>query len=77
MAGSAVHVQPARRPWRAAVLAPDGDGATRRRGTDAARLATATAVVIGCWAVLASGPRFEGAVVGFVFPPPSGVRWLV
>jgi uncharacterized membrane protein YbhN (UPF0104 family) len=66
-----------RRPWRSLVLAPVGDGATRRRGTDLLRVILAALVVTACWVVKLKGAGFERAVLGFVTPPPGAVHWLV
>src|ERR1700680_4664866 len=66
-----------RRPWRSLVLATVGDGATRRRGTDVFLLIVAALVIIVCCVILKAGGHFEQAVLGFLTPPPGGVKWLV
>ena len=68
---------PHRRPWRSLVLAPAGDGLTRRRGTDLLRIILAALIVTACWIVRVTGSRFERAVLGFITPPPGAVHWLV
>ncbi len=65
------------RPWRAIVFAPEGDGQTRRRGSDAVRIVLAVLAVLCAWLVVSAGPHPEEALVNVVTPPPSGVKWLV
>lgn len=66
-----------RRPWRSIVFAPAGDGATRRRGSDGLRVATAALAVLCCWLVTTVPAHPQTSVVQFLTPPPEGVRWLV
>src|ERR1700733_13569756 len=66
-----------RRPWRSIVFAPEGDGARRRRGSDAFRLGTAVAVVLVGLTIPHSDPVAEHKVLSFLSPPPNGVSWLV
>lgn len=61
----------------AVVLAPVGDGAVRRRGSDVFRIVTAVLVVVAVWLFLLVGAGFEKSVVSFVSPPPEAIRWLV
>ena len=63
--------------WPQLILAPRGDGTTRRRGSDVFRLGAAILVILSFWLILQAGPHFESAVIGFVSPPPRGVKWLV
>src|ERR1700761_758225 len=65
------------RPWRSIVFAPEGDGQTRRRGSDAVRVVLAVLAVFCAWLVVSAGPHPEEALVNVVTPPPSGVKWLV
>ncbi len=41
------------------------------------RMITAGLVVLVCWILVLTGGRFEGAVLGFLTPPPDSTRWLV
>ena len=68
---------PLRRRWQSLFLAPTGDGLTRRRGSDGFRIMGAGVVIMSCWVLQLTGPGFERAVLGFVTPPPGGVKWLV
>lgn len=65
------------RPWRAIVFAPQGDGATRRRGSDGFRLGLAVAAVACCWLISGTNAGAQVAVTRFLHPPPSGISWLV
>ena len=62
--------------WPQLILAPRGEGTTRRRGSDVFRLGAAILVILSFWLILQAGPHFESAVIGFV-SPPLGVKWLV
>ncbi len=65
------------RPWRSIVFSPVGDGATRRRGSDAFRLVVAALTVLCCWLVSGTPSAPQLAFLHFLTPPPDGVRWLV
>jgi len=65
------------RPWRSIVFAPVGDGATRRRGSDAIKLVVAVLTVLCCWLISGTPSTPQLAVLHFLTPPPEGVRWLV
>ena len=65
------------RPWRSIVFAPVGEGATRRRGSDAVRVVLAVLAVLACWLITGTPAAPEKAVLHFLTPPPSGIRWLV
>ena len=65
------------RRWRAIVFAPVGDGQTRRRGSDAVRLAWPW------WRWWCAGwpprptPTLEHTIATTLGSPPDGVRWLI
>ncbi|MGH9079962.1 MAG: hypothetical protein ACRDYE_07815, partial [Acidimicrobiales bacterium] len=65
------------RPWRAVFFAPVGDGRTRRRGSDAVRLALAVLVVVLCWVVTRANSSAEQAVASTMASAPDGIRWVV
>jgi uncharacterized protein (TIRG00374 family) len=65
------------RPWRSIVFAPVGDGATRRRGSDAVKVGVAVLAVLCCWLISGTPAAAQLAVLHFLTPPPEGVRWLV
>jgi uncharacterized protein (TIRG00374 family) len=62
---------------RAAVLAPRGGGTTRRRASDAFRLLLAVIVVVVSIPVMKANSAVELALVHFLNPPPTAIRWLV
>ncbi len=62
---------------RAAVLAPRGDGATRRRASDAFRFGFAVVGVAVSIAVIRANSAVELAIVHALNPPPMGIQWLV
>ena len=66
-----------RRPWRAVVFAPVGDGQTRRRGSDALRLGTGVLVVLLCWLFTRADSSAEHTIATTLASPPDGIRWLV
>ena len=63
--------------WHALVYAPNGNGATRRRGSDAFRLIAAALIVLCCWLVVGANSHLESHVARFLSPSPEGARWLV
>lgn len=62
---------------RAVVLGPRGGGTTRRRASDAFRFGFAVLAVAASIPVIRSNSAVELAVVHFLNPPPTAVRWLV
>jgi uncharacterized protein (TIRG00374 family) len=62
---------------RAVFLAPRGDGATRRRASDAFRLGFAVAGVAVSIPVMRANSAAELAVAHALNPPPDAIRWLV
>ncbi len=69
-------VRPAQR-LRAAVLGPRGGGTTRRRASDAFRLAFAVLVVAVSIPVMRANSAVELAIVRVLNPPPGAISWLV
>ncbi|MGZ4683068.1 MAG: hypothetical protein ACXV8G_11475, partial [Acidimicrobiales bacterium] len=65
------------RRWRTVVLAPVGDGSTRRRASDAVRVGTAVLVVALSVGAIRHPLSFESTVVEAVSPLPSGLHWIV
>lgn len=65
------------RPWRALVFAPLGDGQTRRRGSDAFRVAAAAVIVVVAWVVTRANSHAENVIATALASPPNGIRWLV
>ncbi len=65
------------RPWRAIFFAPVGDGATRRRGSDAVKVGVAVLAVVCCWLISGTPAAPELAILHFLTPPPEALRWLV
>jgi uncharacterized membrane protein YbhN (UPF0104 family) len=62
---------------RSLFYAPHGDGQTRRRGSDATRIALSILAVLVCWLGVKASSHTEHAVAKFLSPPPNGVSWLV
>src|SRR3984885_2698085 len=62
---------------RAAVLGPRGGGTTRRRASDAFRVAIAIAVVAVSIPVMRANSAVELSIVHALTPPPEAIRWLV
>jgi uncharacterized protein (TIRG00374 family) len=62
---------------RAVVLGPRGGGTTRRRASDAFRLAFAVVVVAVSIPVMRANSAVELGIVHAVNPPPEAIRWLV
>src|SRR6516164_9823646 len=62
---------------RAAVLGPRGGGTTRRRASDAFRLALAIVVVLVSIPVMRANSAVELSIVRAVHPPPAAISWLV
>ena len=65
------------RRWRTVVLAPIGDGSTRRRASDAVRVGTAVLVIVLSVGAIRHPLSFESTVVDAVSPLPSGLHWIV
>jgi len=63
--------------WRSILFAPIGDGQTRRRGSDGARVGVALLVILVCWLATKVNPSSERALIHIISPPPNGIRWLV
>jgi glycosyltransferase 2 family protein len=62
---------------RAAVLGPRGGGTTRRRASDAFRLALAVVIVAVSVPVMRANSAVELSIVRALHPPPQAVSWLV
>src|SRR3984957_5429986 len=62
---------------RAAVLGPRGGGTTRRRASDALRVAIAIAVVAVSIPVMRANSAVELSIVHALTPPPTAIRWLI
>jgi hypothetical protein len=62
---------------RAVVLGPRGGGTTRRRASDAFRLAFAVVVVAVSVPVMRANSAAELSIVHALNPPPEAIRWLV
>src|ERR1700722_13640143 len=62
---------------RAAVLGPRGGGTTRRRASDAFRVAIAIAVVAVSIPVMRANSAVELSIVHALTPPPTAIKWLV
>ncbi len=65
------------RPWRSIVFAPQGDNATRRRGSDGFRVVVSVIVIGLCLAVTLASSHLELSIAHFLTPPPNGISWLV
>ncbi|MGD0557404.1 MAG: YbhN family protein [Streptosporangiaceae bacterium] len=63
--------------WYSLLLAPDGDGRRRRRGTDGMRLAGAVVGLLCCVLVIRYTSRVDSAITGVLNPPPRSITWLV
>jgi uncharacterized protein (TIRG00374 family) len=66
-----------RQRLRSTVLGPHGGGTTRRRASDAFRLAVAVVVVLVSIPVMRANSAAELAIVHAVHPPPAAISWLV
>ena len=66
-----------RQRLRSTVLGPRGGGTTRRRASDAFRLALAVVVVLVSIPVMRANSAAELSVVRAVHPPPAAISWLV
>jgi len=66
-----------RQRLRSTVLGPHGGGTTRRRASDAFRLALAVVVVLVSIPVMRANSAAELAIVRAVHPPPAAISWLV
>ena len=62
---------------RAAVLGPRGGGTTRRRASDAFRIALAVLVVAVSVPVMRDNTAAELGLVRVLNPPPAAISWLV
>ncbi len=65
------------RRWRAIVLAPVGDGQTRRRGSDAVKLGLAAVALLVCWLGTKTNSNLEHTIATTLGSPPDGVSWLI
>ncbi len=65
------------RRWRTVVLAPVGDGSTRRRASDAVRVGMAVLVIALSVGAIRHPLSFESTVVDAVSPLPNGLHWIV
>jgi uncharacterized membrane protein YbhN (UPF0104 family) len=65
------------RRLRAAVLGPRGGGTTRRRASDAFRVALAIAVVAVSIPVMRANSAVELSIVHALTPPPTAIRWMI
>ena len=66
-----------RQRLRSTVLGPRGGGTTRRRASDAFRLALALVVVLVSIPVMRANSAAELSIVRAVHPPPAAISWLV
>src|SRR6516162_11919641 len=66
-----------RQRLRSTVLGPRGGGTTRRRASDAFRLALAIVVVLVSIPVMRANSAAELSIVRAVHPPPAAISWLV
>jgi uncharacterized protein (TIRG00374 family) len=66
-----------RQRLRSTVLGPRGGGTTRRRASDAFRLAIAVVVVLVSIPVMRANSAVELRIVRAVYPPPAAISWLV
>ena len=66
-----------RQRLRSTVLGPRGGGTTRRRASDAFRLALAVVVVLVSIPVMRANSAVELSIVRAVYPPPAAISWLV
>src|SRR6516162_7901211 len=66
-----------RQRLRSTVLGPRGGGTTRRRASDAFRLALAVVVVLVSIPVMRANSAAELAIERAVHPPPAAISWLV
>jgi len=66
-----------RQRLRSTVLGPRGGGTTRRRASDAFRLAFAVVVVLVSIPVMRANSAAELTIVHAVYPPPAAISWLV
>jgi uncharacterized membrane protein YbhN (UPF0104 family) len=62
---------------RSLIYAPQGDGQTRRRGSDGIRVALAALAVVVCWLAVKASSRAEHSIAKALSLPPNGVSWLV
>jgi uncharacterized membrane protein YbhN (UPF0104 family) len=69
--------QPDRKSWRSILFAPSGDGQTRRRGSDAVRLALAALAILVCWLVVAANSKAEDTIAKVLSSAPNGLSWLI
>ena len=65
------------RSWWALVLAPVGDGQTRRRGSDIVRAVLAALTLLLCWVAVRAGVHVEVDIVSAISSPPEGIKWVV
>jgi uncharacterized protein (TIRG00374 family) len=65
------------RRWQAIVLASSGDGQTRRRASDAVRVAGDLLLFLVCVVVIHFNPQVEVRLANLLNSAPSGVHWLI
>ena len=65
------------RRWKAIVLASSGDGKTRRRASDAVRLAGSLVLFLACVVIIRFNPRIEVRIAHLLNSPPNGILWLI
>ena len=65
------------RPLASALLAPTRGGLRRRSGADVARLVLALVLFLAAAALYGASPYLFGAVVGWIYPVPHVLSWLV
>ena len=62
---------------RSLVLGPHGGGTTRRRASDAVRVAISAVLLVICVPLVDANTSVEIHLTELVTPPPSGIRWLI
>ena len=62
---------------RSLLLGPHGGGTTRRRASDAVRVAIAVVLVVICVPLVQANTSLEIHVTELITPPPSGIHWLI
>ena len=67
----------AARRWQAIVLASSGDGQTRRRASDAVRLAGAVLLFAVSSRSIHFNPQAELRLAHLMNSPPDGIHWLI
>ena len=59
------------------MLASSGDGQTRRRASDAVRIAGAALLFLGCVVVIHFNPQLELRLATLMNSAPDGIHWLI